>query len=310
MKLRSLLIAFTLLLAGETAFAQSAALKFAPVAGDDTLRNFADQLGDNPQQRRELLEAITTAKKELFEQPYGPRGWKNNVAGAYAGFVVGLATVLSGEAPSTAVEDRVFADFSAKLAPAMANVSNKEKAALYDTLIASASLPVLLYIDGNQKGNAAQIKQARTLAAEYSRKILHSEPQELLAMLSPAKTATATTTPAPAQQSAGAAGGGGPLDGRYDCLMAAMQFDGVSFVTQYRPTGMWFTISGNRYSAQSGGGTISATADVVSFSGGAYNGWRGARRGDAIVFRKNDYTNPHPGESIKRDDFRCGRRSG
>ena len=35
-----------------------------------------------------------------------------------------------------------------------------------------------------------------------------------------------------------------------------------------------------------------------------------ARRGDAIVFRKDDQTNPRAGESIKSGDLRCGRRSG
>ena len=62
--------------------------------------------------------------------------------------------------------------------------------------------------------------------------------------------------------------------------------------------------------AQSGGGTIQASSDVVSFRGGAYAGWSGARRGEAIVFRKDDQSNPRAGESIKSGDFRCGRRSG
>lgn len=305
MRLRAILIAFILLLAGGTAFAQSSALTFTPVAGDDTLRNFADQLGDNPQHRRELLEAITTAKQELFERPYGPRGWKNNVAGAYAGFVVGLATVLSGEAPSTAVEDRVFADFSAKLAPAMATMSNKEKAALYDTLIASASLPVLLYIDGSRKNNAAQIKQARTLAAEYSRKILHSEPPALLAMLSPA-VPTASLAPT---AGTGAASGNRLPDGHYDCLILSMTV-GASFSTQYQPTGMGFAIAGDTYSANAGGGTVAVSPDVVAFRGGAYDGWKGARLNGAIVFRKNDHSNPQAGDGIRAGDFRCARTSG
>lgn len=306
MKLRNILIGFALLLAAEAAFAQSAALEFTPVAGDATLRDFADKLGNNPQQRQELLQAITTAKQELFEQPYGPRGWKNNVAGAYAGFVVGLATVLGEGAPSTAAEDRLFADFSAKLAPAMADLGNKEKSALYDTLIASASLPLLLYIDGRQNGNAAQIEQARTLAAEYGRKILHSEPEEVIAMLSPAQVPAATAITA--RQSAEGAGGSS-ADGRYECMMNQLSHGaGANFTVQYQPTGMWFDIKGRGYSTSGAGGTVQATDDVVSFRGGAYDGWRGARRGDAIVFRKNDHANPRPGEGIKVGDLRCGRR--
>lgn len=119
----------------------------------------------------------------------------------------------------------------------------------------------------------------------------------------------AAMTGMPAARSSGTGGGQG-VDGRYDCQMAALQFDGVSYVTQYRPTGMWFVIKGGSYSAQSGGGTIQASADVASFRGGAYAGWSGARRGEAIVFRKDDHADPRAGESIKSGDFRCGRRSG
>jgi hypothetical protein len=303
MKLRNVLIGFAVLLAGEAAFAQSSALKFTPVTSDETLRDFADKLGNNPQERQQLLEAITTAKKELFEQPYGPRGWKNNVAGAYAGFVVGLATVLGGEAPSVAAEDRLFADFSAKLAPAMADVGDREKSVLYDTLIASASLPLLLHIDGTRSGNQAQIEQARALAAEYGRKILHSEPQELLAMLSP--------TPAvpPLQAVAGAATGSA-ADGRYECMKNQLLHGaGANFTVQYQPTGMWFVIDGGRYSTSGAGGAVQLTDEVATFRGGAYDGWRGARRDDAIVFRNNDYVNPRPGEGVKVGDLRCARRS-
>ena len=149
------------------------------------------------------------------------------------------------------------------------------------------------------------------MAAGFSRKFFSKELQELTAMLDTGANANAlasmTGTPA---ASAGSSGGGQNVDGRYDCQMAALQFDGVSYVTQYRPTGMWFVIKGGSYSAQSGGGTIQASSDVVSFRGGAYAGWSGARRGEAIVFRKDDQSNPRAGESIKSGDFRCGRRSG
>ena len=68
-------------------------------------------------------------------------------------------------------------------APEMAKASPREKAALYDTLIASASIPLLLYIDGSQKNDKAQMEQARGLAAEYSRKVLQAEPEALAGML-------------------------------------------------------------------------------------------------------------------------------
>ena len=56
--------------------AAAASLRFRPGAGDDTLQRFAEELGRTPQERHELLQAITAAKAELFEKPYAARGWK------------------------------------------------------------------------------------------------------------------------------------------------------------------------------------------------------------------------------------------
>lgn len=306
MKLRNALIACALLVTCSTATAQSSALKFTPHPGDTTVQDFANELGKNPAERQQLAAAIDTVKRDVLEREYGAKGWKNNVAGAYAFFVGSLHMAWSGNEPSAAQKDALFAAMSAKMAPALAGVSDREKTALYNTLIASATLPLLLHIDGRQNNNAAELAQARELAAQYSRKIMKMEPQELAGFFSGGAGGTAGASAGSAVATPAA---GGNLDGRYNCQMAALQFDGVSYVTQYRPTGMWFAIKGNSYSAQQGGGTIDAGADVVGFRGGAYDGWRGARRGEAIVFRKNDYANARPGESIKSGDLRCGRAS-
>lgn len=306
MKFRNALIACALLAACSTAAAQSSALKFTPHAGDTTVQDFANDLGKNAAERQQLASAIDTVKRDVLEREYSAKGWKNNVAGAYAFFIGSLHMAWSGNEPSTTQKDALFAAMSAKMAPALAGVSDREKTALYNTLIASATLPLMLHLDGKQQNNAAELAQARELAAQYSRKLMKMEPQELAGFFSGAAGGIASAS---AGTSVATPAAGGHLDGRYNCQMAALQFDGVSYVTQYRPTGMWFAIKGNSYSAQQGGGTVDAGADVVGFRGGAYDGWRGARRGEAIVFRKNDYGNPRPGESIKSGDFRCGRAS-
>jgi|GEM_PF-601393 len=287
--------------------AQLAALRFTPTS-NNALQTFVQDLGKTPQERQQLLQAIT-ATKASFEQQYATKGWKNNVAGAYAFFIGTLVMVWSGDEPAAAAQGRLFGALSTALAqsPDLAGASNADKAALYDTLIASASLPLLLYVDGTQQQNNAEIQQARTLASEYSRKIMHSEPQALVGMLR-ADTGTHTSASAggkPVMQAAAPMMVQG-LDGRYDCQMLWVRA-GASFSVEYRPIGLWFSIGGNSYSANGGDGRIDATAGDVGFHGGPYNGWRGARINNAIVFRKDNHANPQAGEGIRNGDIRCGR---
>ncbi len=310
MPLAGAALAFAMLFAAPVAHAQRAthaATRFTPVAGDDSVKQLADSLGNTPEERQQILQ-LAGAGKELFVQKYKGR-WDNTLAGATTFFIVASRIVSSDEQPSADAENRLFDSLDGLLAQSeIGRASNKDKTALYNTLLAGAGLPLVVYVEGKQNKNDALVEQARTMAAGFVRKFFNMELQELTAMLDTGVSGNALASLAgtPAVPSSGGQG----VDGRYDCQMAALQFDGVSYVTQYRPTGMWFTIKGGSYSAQSGGGTIQASADVVNFRGGAYAGWSGARRGEAIVFRKDDQTNPRAGESIKSGDFRCGRRSG
>lgn len=303
-------LALFALLAVPVAHAQNAAAtRFTPVADDDSVKNLADSLGNTPEERQQILQ-LAGAGKELFAQKYKGK-WNNTVAGAMTFFIVAGRIVSTGEQPAVDAENRLFDSLDRLLGQSeIGRASNKDKTALYNVLLAGAGLPLVIYVEGKQGNNDALVEQARTMAAGFSRKFFDKDLQELAAMLDTGANANALAalTGAPAA-SAGRSGGGQNVDGRYSCQVAALLFDGVSYVTQYQPAGMSFTIQGSSYSAQAGGGTIQATADAVSFRGGAYAGWSGARRGDAIVFRKNDYGNPRPGESIKSGDFRCGRRS-
>ena len=286
--------------------AAEAALRFTPPPGDTSLQDFADKLGKTPEERQQLGEAFATVKVELFEQPNASRGWKNNIAGAYTFFVSSISTVWTGDAPDPAAQDQLFAKLGTALAPDLAGVPDRDKAELYSTLIGGASLPLLLFIDGSEKKNPAQIEQARALAAQYSRELMKMEPDEVRQLLQPASASgavAATTAPTVVSDASG-------VDGRYECQMAQLSHGaGANFSFQYQPTGMWFAIQGGRYTSSSAGGTVQAGGDVVSFHGGSYDGWRGARRGNAIVFRKNQ-GDPAPGESIRVGDLRCGRRTG
>jgi hypothetical protein len=277
---------------------------FTPVAGGDAVKQLADSLGNTPEQRAQILQ-LAGAGKEMFALKYKGK-WQNTIAGAMTFFIAAVATVQSGHEPDADAQQRLFDALNASLAQSdIARSSNADKTALYNVLLASAGLPLVFYVDGKQNGNAAQVEQARTMAAGFSRKLLHVEPQALSDMLSQGAP-TASTAPTPGAPSAS---GSRLANGHYDCLILSMTV-GASFSTEYQPTGMSFSIAGNAYSAMAGGGTVAVSPDAVAFRGGAYDGWKGARLNGAIVFRKNDHSNPQAGDGIRAGDFRCTRTSG
>lgn len=163
--------------------AAAGAGQFTPDAGDDSLRKLADGAGSTPQERQQMLQ-IAQAGKELFEQKYGAKGWKNDLAGAYAFFIVAVSTVYNGGEPDAATQDRLFDALSTTMAqaPELAKTSARDKTAMYNMLVAGGGVPLLFYIDGKQQNNAAEVDQARKIAAEFSRKLLNTEPQALAAM--------------------------------------------------------------------------------------------------------------------------------
>jgi hypothetical protein len=285
--------------------ASPTAMTFSPVAGDDAVRKLADSLGGSAQERAQILQ-VANAGKQMFEQNYAGNGWTNNIAGAMTYFIVATATVQTGTEADATAQERLFAALNSTLAQSdLARASNKDNTALYDTLLACAGLPLVFYLDGKQQGNANEVQQAKSMAATFSKKLFNVEPHVLAGLLLPG-TVARTSGGRPAARAAAVAGAPG-LDGRYDCQMLAVRA-GASFSIEYRPIGLWFAIAGSDYSASGGGGRIDASPGVVGFHGGAYEGWRGARINDAIVFRKDDHANAQPGESIRNGDIRCGKR--
>ena len=298
MKTLAVLSILLFLTAGTSQAASS--LRFTPPPGDTSLRDFAHGLGSNAQERQQLLDAITVAKTELFEQPNAAKGWKNNLAGAYTFFISSTSHVWTGKASDPGAQVQLFARLGEVLAPDLAGVSDRDKAALYNTLVASGSLPLLLYVDGEQSGNRTQMEQARTLAAEYSRTLMKSEPQALVAMLSggsggaPAVAGAAPAAPAPATSAPRSAGSGG-LDGRWECAVMAPRLvpgvNGTSMMIFQPVPGIRFEIAGNRYRTTGGGGTVSRSGDTLRFSGTDMNGMVASVNGDGLMFGEDQTCN-------------------
>ncbi|HEX4854917.1 DUF6683 family protein [Arenimonas sp.] len=268
-----------------------ASVRFTPPPGDTSLRDVVHDLGSNAEERQQLLDAITVAKTELFERPNAAKGWKNNVAGAYTFFISSTSHVWTGQAPDAAAQDGLFSRLGEAMAADLAGVSDRDKAVLYNTMIASASLPLLLYVDGQQSGNREQMEQARTLAGEYSRALLQSEPQALVAMLSggavDAPSAARAAAPAPAHSAPKAAVSGG-LDGQWECMVLSPRLvpgmGGNSMMIFQPVPGVRFEIAGNRYRTTGGGGTVSRSGDTLRFSGTDMNGMVASVNGDSLKF--------------------------
>ena len=100
----------------------------------------------------------------------------------------------------------------------------------------------------------------------------------------------------------------GSLNARYSCLKLAYR-NGASV---YDPAGLGFTVSGSRYSVVGGtGGKVLKGNDVVEFSGGRLNGYRGEIRdnnGKLYIFFRVKFTEIRRNESIRVGDIQCYRQ--
>lgn len=164
--------------------AKKGLVKFTPVSGDTSFQRFANDNGTTLEEKQLMLQ-IATNTKSLFETQYGAKGLKNNVAGAFAFFIVSNMTVYNGEEPSEVVQNALFEMLDQVLsqAPDFVNASNKDKQELYNTLIAYSGLPLTFYADAVQKGNSQGVKQARTLAAGCIKLFLKTDPESVNALL-------------------------------------------------------------------------------------------------------------------------------
>jgi hypothetical protein len=138
----------------------------------------AKQLGDaigSTKEERDAVAMLASATKEAFEAQPETQKWKNNVAGALAFFLISNLVVATGsEEPSDETSQALFQAMSLALdaSPEMAKASAKDKQQLYDLLIGFTGLPLAIYTEAKERGDAAQMKQAQELAAKLIELVL------------------------------------------------------------------------------------------------------------------------------------------
>ena len=165
--------------------ASPAVTRFTPVAGDDSVKQLADSLGNTPEERQQILQ-LASAGKDIFALKYkgNLKERENTLAGAMAFFVTAAYIVQTGQQPSAAAEEQLFASLNATLASSdIVQASDAEKTALYNVLLASAGMPLVIYTEGSRSGNAGLVEQARTMIDGLGRKLFNMELEQIVGML-------------------------------------------------------------------------------------------------------------------------------
>jgi hypothetical protein len=137
-------------------------------------KQIAEAIGSTPEEKAALTQ-IADATRQAFEAQPETQTWKNNVAGALAFFMISNV-VIATEAPepSNEASQALFQAIGLALdsTPELAKASAKDKQQLYDMLIAFTGLPLAIYTEGKERGDAAQMKQGQELAAQLLQLVL------------------------------------------------------------------------------------------------------------------------------------------
>lgn len=138
----------------------------------------AKQLGDalgSTAEEKAVITQLTVATKQAFETQPETQPYKNNVAGALAFFLISNVVIATDSPePSAETSQALFQAIGLALdsTPELAKASAKDKQQLYDLLIGFTGLPLAIYTEGKERGDADQVKQARELASQLLQLVL------------------------------------------------------------------------------------------------------------------------------------------
>jgi len=147
----------------------------------DVGRLLAENLGGTKEEKQ-LVGQVFAATKQAFENEPDTKPMRNNVAGALAFFIIGNATIYrDAPEPSDEASLAIFraVEQAVEASPELAKLANKEKQALYDLLIGFTGLPLAIYADAKERGDAAQLAQARELAGKLIELVLKVDPAKV-----------------------------------------------------------------------------------------------------------------------------------
>lgn len=154
---------------------------FRPDATVNTGKIIADTLGETAEEKQLYLK-IYTDTRTAFETQTSAKGWKNNIAGAFAFFIISTGTIYQGsEEPGDDSVDALYNAINQSLdeIPEFGSMANRDKQALYNTLIAFAGIPIATYFEGVGNKDAATINVAKQLSGALIKMVLKIEPDRI-----------------------------------------------------------------------------------------------------------------------------------
>lgn len=154
---------------------------FRPDPSVNTGRTIADALGQTPEEKQ-LYLAIYSTTKDAFEKEVSAKGWKNNLAAAFTFFIVSNATIYHGGAEPN--EESISAIYQAinqtiDEIPEFAQMTNRDKQGLYNTLVGFAGIPIATFVEGQNNKDDATMKIAAQLAGKLMRELLKMDPDRI-----------------------------------------------------------------------------------------------------------------------------------
>jgi hypothetical protein len=149
---------------------------FKPVVNQIMPQRLAADANLNRKDQQEvaaLYSQLLTSYTDLLKEN-GEQRLQNNIAGAMMYLVLTSHYVLSnGDEFSEAQQEEILQNLNAALAEdtSFLSLSAKAKQELYEILVISANLPLVLYTEGQDSGDSNFIKQAQELAKETVEKL-------------------------------------------------------------------------------------------------------------------------------------------
>ena len=154
---------------------------FEPVSGIDVYTYMADSIGTTPVEKAALRQ-LFSATKTAFEQEVAAKGRKNNLAAAFTFFIAATTTVYHDDPePSDAAVDNLWSalDTTFDESPDFANLSNREKQELYDTVIALGGLAYAGYLEGKNSGDQDTVEAYRKISGNMIELVLKTKPENI-----------------------------------------------------------------------------------------------------------------------------------